>query len=103
MSFGSTRSRARPHFEANRVACSVPQARSIGLLSIAAFTFVVQGRYIAFYARHPGQQVPRTAIEAAMWRAIERVRRNPNHPMHRQLATPARGAVRAFNPAKPKE
>jgi hypothetical protein len=57
------------NFEANRVAYSVPQARSIGLLSIAAFTVVVLGGEARLSLEHATSPISFAAYEKELPRA----------------------------------
>ena len=63
----------------------------------------MQGRYIAFCARHPSHLAPSIGVEPAMFRALKRDWRTSQHPIHERSRAPVRGAARAFNSAKPKE
>jgi hypothetical protein len=58
------------NFEANRVAYSVPQARSIGLLGIAAFTVVVLGGEARLYLEHAGPQLSFVSYDKEPPRAL---------------------------------
>ena len=63
-------------------------------------------RYNAFRVNPPSVR-PETAIKAALIRAIERVRRNPKHPIHDLFRAVSPGIAYAFlrlsNTANPEE
>jgi hypothetical protein len=58
------------NFEANRVAYSVPQARSIGLLCVAAFTLVVLRGEARFDPERAATQISFASYEQKPLRAL---------------------------------
>jgi hypothetical protein len=66
----------------------------------------MQGRYTAFLAQQPSRLAPASAIEVAMFRALERAWRNPRHQIHERFRDGPPAASRkpsAISPAQHKD